>query len=98
VNWAEVVQEVLTWPNQISIDQMQRLLEGLGLRIIDFPVEDAEEAGRLREQISTPNISLADRCCLATAKNRGMWAVSADTPWAEINVGVNIYLIRIPEP
>jgi PIN domain nuclease of toxin-antitoxin system len=96
VSWAEVVQEALAWPQQIPIDQVKRLLEGLGLRILDFSLEDAEETGRLRGQITVPNISLAGRSCLAAARNRGFWAVTADTLWQGINVGVNIYLIRVP--
>jgi ribonuclease VapC len=39
-------------------------------------------------------LSLADRACLALAQHEGLPAVTADRKWAQVDIGVDIRLIR----
>lgn len=82
VNLSEVLQKGLA--ADADVRGLKEDLEALGLGIVDFTAEDAEIAAMLWPQTRSLGLSLADRCCLATAKRLGVAAVTADRDWKEI--------------
>jgi len=54
----------------------------------------ALEAGRMRAETRHLGLSLGDRCCLALAKSLGVPAITSDRAWADLDLGVEIVLIR----
>lgn len=54
----------------------------------------AEAAARLRPATRHAGLSLADRACLALARRLGVPAVTADRAWGDLDVGVEVRLIR----
>jgi ribonuclease VapC len=59
-----------------------------------FTAEDASTVGSLRLATRGAGLSLGDRACLALARRLDAPAVTADAAWAEVDVGVEIRLIR----
>jgi ribonuclease VapC len=66
----------------------------LSLRIIDFDEAQALLAAHLRPLTRHLGLSLGDRACLALAKTLGVPAVTADRAWGNLDIGVNVHLIR----
>lgn len=59
-----------------------------------FDRADASVAASLRSSTRTSGLSLGDRACLALAR-RGQWPiVTSDRAWLEVEVGLDIQLIR----
>ena len=69
------------------------LLDRLGIEIVPFTEAQAVIAADLKQRVGK-NDSLADRICLALAIERGLPVVSADRRWAELDIGVDLRLIR----
>lgn len=82
VNLSEILQKGLA--ADADVGGLKQDLEALGLEIVGFTAEDAELAARLWPQSSSLGLSLADRCCLATAKRLEVPALTADRHWLEI--------------
>jgi len=91
VNWSEVVQKVTD--RGVSAEGLADEMGALGLEILPFDLEAAELTARLRAA-GARGLSLADRACLATARNRGWPVVTADRAWAALDVGVEVRVIR----
>ena len=51
-------------------------------------------AASLRPATRAKGLSLGDRACLALAIERGVPALTADRAWMELDVGVDVRLIR----
>lgn len=66
----------------------------LGLETVPFDEETAIESGLLHRATHSAGLSLGDRACLALAKTLGRVAVTADHAWQQVEVGVEIRLIR----
>jgi ribonuclease VapC len=62
--------------------------------LIPFDATLAEIAGTLVLQTKPFGLSLGDRACLALAKTMGVPAYTADRAWAELEVGVDVRLVR----
>lgn len=92
VNWSEVVARYETL--RIGSDGRRAEIEALGISITAFDARQAEIAAKLLEQTRPLGLSLADRACLALAIDRGGSAITADRAWAELDIGVEIILIR----
>lgn len=75
-------------------DRAVARLRLLGARTAPFPDEDALLAGRLRRTRRGAGLSLGDRCCLATAVRLGRTAVTANRAWAELELPVEVRVIR----
>lgn len=92
VNWAEIVQKVLTrgWPMSAV-----RGLRSLGVHVLPFTAAEAERSAELWEVTRSAGLSLGDRACLAvTVGIPDGTAVTADRAWADLDVGVPVQLIR----
>lgn len=93
VNLSETIQKSLS--RGVDTGGLVEDLEALGLRSVSFTSVDAVRAARLWPKTKELGLSLADRCCLATARRFGVPAVTADADWNEVDdVQVRIELIR----
>ena len=64
------------------------------LEVVAFDEDQALASGSLRESTRRWGLSLGDRACLQLAARRGLPAVTADRAWAELDVGVEVRVIR----
>ncbi len=92
VNLAEMYSKATDL--KLTIEDMYWAINRLPIEIVDFTAELALIAGSLREPTRHLGISLGDRSCLALAVARGLPVVTADQPWAALDVGVDVQLIR----
>ena len=77
-----------------SIDRVREHLESLHLEVIPFETEQAYIAGMLRAETRSVGLSLGDRACLALARQLRVPALTADRRWAELDVGIDVQVIR----
>jgi ribonuclease VapC len=66
----------------------------LGLRVAEFDEAQATAAARLRRVTRQAGLSLGDRACLALAQSLECPVITADRAWANIDIGVEVLLIR----
>ena len=64
------------------------------LEVVAFDEDQALASGQLRQSTPRRGLSLGDRACLQLAAQRGLPAVTADRAWAELDVGVEVRVIR----
>lgn len=97
VNFAEVLSTASDRgvPTERLIARLTEagLLEG-AISVEPFTAEDAGTVGELRPATRAAGLSLGDRACLALARRLEAPAATADAAWAELDVGVEILLIR----
>ena len=65
-----------------------------GLTAEPFTAEDALIATDIFARDRRRALSLADRCCLATAIRLGLPAVTDDRAWSTLDVGVEVVAFR----
>ena len=92
VNLSEVVARMTDLGT--SIDRVREHLESLHLEVIPFDTADAYLAADLRQPTQQYGVSLGDRACLALARRLRVPALTADRRWAELDVGVDVQVIR----
>jgi PIN domain nuclease of toxin-antitoxin system len=63
-----------------------------------FTVADADTAAALIADGARLGLSLGDRACLALAKRLNAPALTAEQVWAQLDVGIEITLIRHAKP
>ena len=92
VNLAEVVTRlsILGMPE----GEVREALTVLGLEIIAFDEEGAFRAGLLSAHTQPLGLSLGDRACLALALTTRAVALTADRVWKDLDIGIEIKLIR----
>lgn len=92
VNLAEIVSGLINngFPGDVARDSVVRL----DLSVVPFDEVLALEAGALREVTRAHGLSLGDRACLALAGHLDLPALTADRKWADLDVGIEIRLIR----
>ncbi len=92
VNIAEVAARLA----DLGVDYaaIRRAVALMDLEIIPFDSDQAIETGALRTATRHRGLSLGDRACLQTAAQRQRPALTADKAWADIDLGVEIRLIR----
>lgn len=78
----------------LSPAQIRQAIEGLQLEIVPCDGEIANRAAWLRSATKDKGLSLGDRICLATAQALGAPALTADSAWAGLKIGVRIELAR----
>lgn len=84
VNMAEVCTKLTE--KGIFSKQTINDLQRLGLEIVDFDLDQAIQAARLRPLTRHLGLSLGDRSCLALAMLRNTTAVTADREWKGLSV------------
>lgn len=92
VNLAEVVTRLSAVG--MPEDQIRDVLAYLGLEVMPFDEEQAFRAGLLSANTQPLGLSLGDRACLALALTTHTIALTADRVWKDLDVGVEIKLIR----
>ena len=89
-NWSEILQKVDRKGR--DPESTADLLSGLGVVVEPVVEPDARKAAQIWR--NRPDLSLADRLCLATAERLGHPAVTADASWQGTALGVEIRVIR----
>jgi len=75
-------------------EELRRDLEALGLTVHPFDHQQAYVAGRMELLGRKFGLSLGDRACLALASVLSLPAMTADRQWANVDLGVQVQLIR----
>lgn len=92
VNAAEVVEKLAaTGLNEIEV---RVFVSTLGAEIVPFDETFAFMTGMLRPRTRHAGLSLGDRACLALAQARGIPALTADRSWAQLDLEIEVQLIR----
>ena len=92
VNIAEVVQKLVErGGDEVAVRQ---ILETLPCRTEVFDAGCGLRTGLLRCATKSRGLSLGDRACLALGKRLGLPVYTADRAWAELDLGVEVVLIR----
>lgn len=92
INYGEVVNKLIR--SGLSGDAAVRVTNQLACDVRPLDRHVAAEAAKLYFVTYAAGLSLADRCCLALAKQEGAPAVTADKAWSSIDAGVVVELIR----
>ena len=92
VNLSEVLQKLCA--GGLSDSEADDAVAALDLQVAAFDEAQARTAAQLWPQTRRAGLSLADRACLALGMRRGRPVVTADRIWANLDVGVEILLVR----
>ena len=92
VNAAEVAAKLVDGGR--DAERAGQLLERLGARVVSFEVVDVVPVAHIRAATRAAGLSLGDRACLALARRLGVPALTADRQWRDLQVDVEVRLIR----
>lgn len=92
VNLAEILTRAID--RGLAIDEVMLVLKRLPIEHVHFAREGATRAAMLRAVTRSYGLSLGDRACLALAEKLALPVLTADSAWAELEVGLDIHLIR----
>lgn len=92
VNLTEVATFMLD--KGFTVTEAREQLKELVPKIIPYDENLAFAAAELRAKTRAYGLSLADRACLALAKQTKLPVLTADKAWKKLAVGVKIVLIR----
>lgn len=96
-NWAEVLSKFSDEGEDPDAIAERLESEGAlfsGLEVLPVTAVDARMIARLRPLTRFVGLSLGDRACLALALRLGYGVLTADRQWANLNLGLEIKLIR----
>jgi PIN domain nuclease of toxin-antitoxin system len=71
-----------------------KLVRALDIEIVPFDAPDAALTASLLPATRQLGLSLGDRACLALAMSRGIGAMTADHPWLDLDLPIEIVCIR----
>ena len=77
-----------------NVANLPARLGHLGLRVEPFTADDALLATAIYAHDRRHLLSLADRCCLATAIRLELPAVTGDRAWSTLDLGVEVLAFR----
>lgn len=91
-NYSEVIAKLV----DIGLDDADTfgILDALPLTVRDVDVAQARQAGLLRRQTREHGLSFGDRACLALAVSLGLPVMTADHAWMNLDLGIQVILIR----
>ncbi|MGH6681721.1 MAG: type II toxin-antitoxin system VapC family toxin, partial [Bradyrhizobium sp.] len=92
VNLSEVLTRLLDI--RMPESEAAAAVARLNFRAIAFDEPQAHAAARLRPQTRHAGLSLGDRACLALGLMLGRPVVTADRVWENLDIGVEVILIR----
>ena len=92
VNLSEVMTKIMSLGGVPAATR--EVLEALPIEVHDFSSELAFLAASLRRPTKPQGLSLGDRACLALGASLGLPVLTADRVWGELDVGVEISLVR----
>lgn len=92
VNVAEVGSRLAD--RGVSQAEVRESIRAAGLQVAAFDADLAYVSGSLRSATRHLGLSLGDRACLALALQRALPVLTADRAWSNLNVGVDVHLIR----
>lgn len=92
VNWCEVLQKSLH--RNVGVEGMHDAFLDLGVLFISYSARQAELAAQLWSRTRFLGLSLADRACLALAMDESLPVMTADRAWAELELDLEIRLLR----
>ena len=90
------LSEVLARLPELGVpeDATAAAVSRLALRVVIFDEAQARAAARLRALTRQAGLSLGDRACIALGAARSCPVVTADRAWANLDLGVEVILIR----
>jgi PIN domain nuclease of toxin-antitoxin system len=92
INVSEVLTVLLR--HGLPADVGRDLFEDLRVGVVPFTLEHATRAAAIGAEFPRAGLSLGDRGCLALAREVDAPVVTSDRAWAELDVGVEVVLIR----
>jgi PIN domain nuclease of toxin-antitoxin system len=92
INYCEVVSKLVELG--MPIESVAEVARDLELTVEPFEEADATTAGLLRAATRHLGLSLGDRACLALAQRLQLPVLTADRAWAQLDLGVEVVLIR----
>lgn len=92
VNFSEVVSRLIDRGSSPQV--AETLAAGVAFRREPYDEALALRAGTLRAVTRRHGLSLGDRACLALAERERLPVLTADRAWADLDIGVEIRLIR----
>lgn len=78
----------------LSDEEIDQVLGGLQVAVLDFGPVDARVSGVLRRLTRARGLSLGDRACLAIAVQGSLTVLTADAAWVGLVSGVDVVPIR----
>jgi len=94
VNLAEIVSSMID--EEIPLYDIERRIGRLLSKVVDLDRDLAMKAGLLREATRHKGLSLGDRACLALAMRERLPVMTADRAWRDLDLPVEVVLIREP--
>ena len=90
------LSEVLARLPEIGVPESETsaAVSRLNLRVVAFDETQARATARLRPLTRQAGLSLGDRACIALGSAEGCPVVTADPAWANLDLGVEVILIR----
>lgn len=92
VNYHEVIAKLVD--RGVPVEEVLDDLGALDVEIVPVDQRQAEIAGMMRAETRKAGLSLGDRTCLALARALEATAVTADRAWADVDVNVNVRVVR----
>jgi ribonuclease VapC len=92
LNYGEVVTKLID--RGAMAESAAMVVRELDVSVVVFDEAAALRAGALRPLTRHLGLSLGDRACLALAQATGLPVLTADKAWAELDLGVEVVLIR----
>ena len=92
INYAEVISRLIDLG--APLDDAVEAVGRLGIEVADFDETLAVRTAMLRQGTRARGLSLGDRACVALSHRLGLPAITADRAWAELDLGIEVVLIR----
>ena len=92
VNWSEVLQKSLQ--RGVDVRGMQQEFMDVGLVFEPFTAQQAELAAQLWESSRRHGLSMADRACLALARDKALPVLTADRAWSQLDLDIEVRSLR----